>query len=228
VAGKARAPRRAAGPQWTPEQVVELAVAHDLAELEIESMGLRIRVVRGHAPVTMAVPAPAAPASLSPSEAVAPVADTVPGAITVEAPMVGTFETKVRTWMDPDPTKPPEDTAGSSANTWALGDRYVQMKYEGIMMGETLNGVGFLGFDNVSKKYVSTWMDTAGTGMMWSTGTIDASGKVLSMKAMVNDPSTGKPSPADTKITITQRHPSRRSSLHIKITPGLHRNRNVR
>ena len=119
------------------------------------------------------------------------------------APMVGTFETKVRTWMDPDPTKPPEDTAGSSVNTWALGDRYVQMKYEGIMMGETLNGIGFIGFDNVSKKYVSTWIDTAGTGMMWSTGTMDASGKVISLKAMVNDPSTGKPSPADTKITIT-------------------------
>jgi hypothetical protein len=119
------------------------------------------------------------------------------------SPMVGTFETKVRTWMDPDPNKPPEDTAGSSVNTWALGDRYVQMKYEGIMMGETLNGVGFVGFDNVSKKYESTWMDTAGTGMMWSTGTMDAAGKVLSMKATVNDPSTGKPSPVDTKITIT-------------------------
>ncbi len=118
------------------------------------------------------------------------------------SPMVGTFETKVRTWMDPDPNKAPEDTAGSSVNTWALGDRYVQMKYEGIMMGETLNGVGFVGFDNVSKKYVSTWMDTAGTGMMWSTGTMDASGKVLSMKATVNDPSTGKASPVDTKITI--------------------------
>ena len=118
------------------------------------------------------------------------------------SPMVGNFETKVRTWMDPDPNKPPEDTAGSSVNTWALGDRYVQMKYEGIMMGETLNGVGFVGFDNVSKKYVSTWMDTAGTGMMWSTGTMDASGKVLSLKATVNDPSTGKPSPVDTKITI--------------------------
>jgi acetyl-CoA carboxylase biotin carboxyl carrier protein len=91
VAGKARAARRAAGPQWTPEQVVELAVAHDLAELEIESMGLRIRVVRGHAPVTMAAPALAAPAGLSQSETAAPVADTVPGAITIEAPMVGTF-----------------------------------------------------------------------------------------------------------------------------------------
>ena len=116
-------------------------------------------------------------------------------------PIVGTFETKVRTWMDP--SKPPEDTAGASVNTWALGDRYVQMKYEGIFMGETFNGVGYTGFDNVSKKYVSTWIDTAGTGMMWSTGTMDAAGKVLTMKAMVNDPATGKPSPADTKLTIT-------------------------
>ena len=116
------------------------------------------------------------------------------------APLVGTFETKVRTWMDP--TKPPEDTAGSSVNSWVLGDRYVQMKYEGIFMGETFNGIGYMGFDNVSKKYVSTWMDTAGTRMMWSTGTVDASGKVLSLKAMVNDPGTGKPTAADTKITI--------------------------
>jgi hypothetical protein len=119
------------------------------------------------------------------------------------APMVGTFETRVRTWMDMDPTKPPEDTAGTSVNTWVLGDRYVQMKYEGIFMGETFNGIGYTGFDNVSKKYVFAWMDTAGTGMMWSTGTMDAAGKVMSLKAMVNDPATGKPSPADTKLTIT-------------------------
>jgi hypothetical protein len=119
------------------------------------------------------------------------------------APMVGTFETRVRTWMDMDPTKPPEETAGTSVNTWVLGDRYVQMKHEGIFMGEMFNGIGFMGFDNVSRKYVSTWMDTAATGMMWSTGTIDAAGKVTTMKAMVNDPATGKPSPADTKLTIT-------------------------
>ncbi|HEX6774784.1 MAG TPA: acetyl-CoA carboxylase biotin carboxyl carrier protein [Methylomirabilota bacterium] len=91
MAGKARAARRAAGPQWTPEQVVELAVAHDLAELEIESMGLRVRVVRGHPPVTMAAPPPAVPAGVAQSETAAPVADTIPGAITIEAPMVGTF-----------------------------------------------------------------------------------------------------------------------------------------
>jgi hypothetical protein len=116
-------------------------------------------------------------------------------------PIVGIFETKVRTWMDPK--KPPEDTAGTSVSAWVLGDRYVQMKFEGIFMGEAFNGIGYTGFDNVSKKYVSTWMDTAGTGMMFSTGTMDAAGKVLTMKAIVNDPATGKPSPADTKLTIT-------------------------
>ena len=105
--------------------------------------------------------------------------------------------------LDGSPAKPPEDTVGTSVNTWALGDRYVQMKYEGIFMGETFNGIGYIGFDNVSKKYMSTWMDTAGTGMMWSTGTMDAAGKVLTMKATVSDPSTGKPSPVDEKLTIT-------------------------
>ncbi len=114
--------------------------------------------------------------------------------------MVGTFDTRVRTWMDP--SKPPEDSAGTSVSAWALGDRYVQTKYEGTFLGEAFNGIGFMGYDNVSRKYVSTWMDTAGTGMMWSTGTLDAAGKVLSMKATINDPSTGKASPADTKITI--------------------------
>jgi acetyl-CoA carboxylase biotin carboxyl carrier protein len=91
VPGKARAARRAVGPQWTPEQVVELAVAHDLAELEIESMGLRVRVVRGHAPVTTAVPSVGVPASLSQPETAGQAVEQMPGGITIEAPMVGTF-----------------------------------------------------------------------------------------------------------------------------------------
>lgn len=115
-------------------------------------------------------------------------------------PLVGTFEAKVRTWMDP--SQPPEDTVGTSVNTWALGDRYVQTKFEGIFMGETFSGIGYTGFDNVSKKYMGTWMDTASTGMMLSTGNMDSAGKVLTMKATMSDPLTGKTSTADEKLTI--------------------------
>lgn len=116
-------------------------------------------------------------------------------------PLVGTFDAKARTWMDAN--HPPDDTVGTSVNTWALGDRYVQIKYEGVFLGETFNGIGYTGFDNISRKYQSAWMDSASTGMMLSVGTFDAAGKVLTMKATINDPVTGKTITEDEKITIT-------------------------
>jgi hypothetical protein len=43
-------------------------------------------------------------------------------------------------------------------------------------------------------KYVSTWIDNFGTGMMRSEGTADASGKAIHWTSTMNDPITGKPS----------------------------------
>ena len=81
----------------TPEQVVELATRHNLAELEIEQGGVRIRVVREHAPAA-APPPPfrAEPASALPAEASA---DS--HLVAIEAPMVGTF------YRAPAPDAPP-------------------------------------------------------------------------------------------------------------------------
>jgi len=115
-------------------------------------------------------------------------------------PLVGTFDARVRTWMDP--TKPPDDSTGTSVNTWVLGDRFVQTKYDGVFLGETFNGIGYTGYDNVTKRYTGSWMDTASTAIMTSTGTIDAAGKVLTMKATTSDPATGKVTTSDQKITI--------------------------
>ncbi|HTY41474.1 MAG TPA: DUF1579 domain-containing protein [Thermoanaerobaculia bacterium] len=115
-------------------------------------------------------------------------------------PLVGTFDARVRTWMDP--SRPPDDTTGTSVNTWVLGDRFVQTKYEGVFLGETFNGIGYTGYDNVTRKYEGSWMDTASTAIMTSTGTIDAAGKVLTMKATTSDPATGKVTTSDQKITI--------------------------
>jgi hypothetical protein len=114
--------------------------------------------------------------------------------------MVGTFDAKVRTWMDP--SKPPEDTAGTSVNSWTLGDRFVEQKYEGTFMGQPFTGIGYVGYDNVKKKYVSVWMDSAGTGMMSSVMTCDPAGKVFTAKSTVDDPMTGKPTPIESKMTV--------------------------
>ena len=91
MAKKARPPGPASRPSWTPAQVVELAVAHDLAELEIESGGLRVRVVRGHVTAPPASRATAAPVGQPQTEGATPAVELVPGTVTIEAPMVGTF-----------------------------------------------------------------------------------------------------------------------------------------
>ena len=88
---KKRADRPAAGQQWTPKQVVDLAMAHDLAELEVESGGLRVRVVRRHAPAAVTPLAAAAPGALPQAEAAERATEAVSGTVTIEAPMVGTF-----------------------------------------------------------------------------------------------------------------------------------------
>jgi acetyl-CoA carboxylase biotin carboxyl carrier protein len=90
MASKKRASRPTAGQPWTPKQVVELAAAHDLAELEVESGGLRIRVVRRQSGAP-AAPRAAAPVALPQTEGAERAAETTPGAVTIEAPMVGTF-----------------------------------------------------------------------------------------------------------------------------------------
>ena len=90
MATKKRAARPAAGQQWTPKQVVDLAMAHDLAELEVEAGGLRVRVIRRHAPAA-AMQGTAAPVALPQAVSFERAAPAAAGTVTIEAPMVGTF-----------------------------------------------------------------------------------------------------------------------------------------
>jgi hypothetical protein len=115
--------------------------------------------------------------------------------------MVGTFDASVRMWMDP--SKPPEDSTAVSVNKWVLGNRYVQTMHEGTMMGEPFNGIGYTGYDNVQKKYVGTWMDSTGTGIMNSVCALEASGKSMTCKATFWDAMTGKPNSMELKSSWT-------------------------
>jgi hypothetical protein len=115
-------------------------------------------------------------------------------------PMVGTFDAKVKMWMDP--SKPPEETVGKAENRWVLGNRYVQESFEGTAMGQPFSGMGFMGYDNITKKYTGTWVDSMSTATMNSTGKADATGKVLTLTAMMNDPVTGKLCKITEKVTV--------------------------
>ena len=87
---------------FSVDQVVELAVRHNLAELEVEGAGTRIRIVREHAPASAGPRVEAAPAIAAPLQQAAPDSgESTVHLVTVEAPMVGTF------YRAPKPDAPP-------------------------------------------------------------------------------------------------------------------------
>jgi hypothetical protein len=109
------------------------------------------------------------------------------------AMMEGNWKTATKMWMAPNAT--PTESSGSCENKMVLDGRYLHQDCSGPAMmpgGPEFHGVGVTGYDNVQKKYVSTWMDNMGTGIMQATGTCEDGGKVHKMSGTYVDPLTNK------------------------------------
>lgn len=106
-------------------------------------------------------------------------------------PFVGTWDTKVTSWMQPGAA--PMSSTGTSENRWTMGNRFIEQRFTGSFMDQPFEGLGYTGYDNIKKKYVGTWMDSMGTSIMFMTGTADPSGKTMNFTGTMEDPMTGKP-----------------------------------
>ena len=104
--------------------------------------------------------------------------------------MVGSWDCTVKVSMDP--SQPMQESKSTSVITSIMDGRYIQEDATGEMQGNPFHGMGITGYDNVLKKFVSTWVDNAGTGIMRSEGMTDAAGKVLTFTGAMIDPATGK------------------------------------
>lgn len=90
---------------------------------------------------------------------------------------VGNWECNQKCWMT-GPT--PTESKGKVVFTSVLGGRFVRQDFEGKnVMGMPMQGVGYTGFNNATKKYEATWMDTDGTAIMFMTGTEKEPGKTV-------------------------------------------------
>lgn len=92
--------------------------------------------------------------------------------------VVGKFNYTMKWWMTPDAKA--EESKGTSTSKWVLNGRFVQQEVKSKMNGQEFNGLGFTGYDNVKGEYQSTWMDSMGTGMMVSTGTMGGTNTLTS------------------------------------------------
>lgn len=105
---------------------------------------------------------------------------------------VGTWNGKCEMWMAPGTPSMKNDCV--CVVTSLMDGRYVQVDNKGEMPGMGMfHGMGINGFDNVSGKYVSTWIDNMGTGIMNGTGELSKDGKVMTWNYTYNCPITKKP-----------------------------------
>lgn len=105
------------------------------------------------------------------------------------ASMAGDWSAKIKSWRGPD--TPPMEWTGSCEQKMLLGGRFLQQEFAGEMPVGSYNGIGFTGYDNHTRKYVSTWMDSMSTGIMVFEGTAGADGKTITQTARFDDPVQG-------------------------------------
>jgi hypothetical protein len=96
------------------------------------------------------------------------------------ASLAGSWTTKTRSWMEPG--KPPMESTGSAELKMLLDGRFLQQEFTGEMMGQPFSGVGINAYDNLRKRYVTSWIDTMGTGIFMMEGTASADGKTITMR----------------------------------------------
>jgi len=104
--------------------------------------------------------------------------------------MVGIWDVNSKMWFAPG--MEPVESKGHAEMRLILGGRYIEQKYECPMMGMPYQGLGFEGYDKIKKKYVSIWMDSMGTGIFYSEGTADETGKVFTYIGKMDDPFSGE------------------------------------
>jgi hypothetical protein len=104
---------------------------------------------------------------------------------------VGKWDVEAKVWMN-GPKGEPSVSKGSAEYKLALGGRFLEQEFSGEMMGQPMNGVGYTGYDNFGKKYVSFWIDNMSTAMSTMEGSMDKEGKTLTMWGKMDEPATGE------------------------------------
>jgi Protein of unknown function (DUF1579) len=104
------------------------------------------------------------------------------------ASLDGTWNFTNKMWMDGDTSKKPQESKGTAVRKSVMGGRFSEMDVsgkmqmpgpDGKMKDIEFKGHGTDGYDNAKQKFVGTWVDNMGTGIMMSEGTYDPATKTF-------------------------------------------------
>jgi hypothetical protein len=104
------------------------------------------------------------------------------------ADLDGNWTYTIKFWMNPDPNAKPQESKGTAVRKSIMNGRFSTLDVTGKMempgadgkkTEMTFLGHGIEGYDNVKKKFVGSWIDNMGTGIMFSEGTYDPTTKTF-------------------------------------------------
>jgi hypothetical protein len=108
--------------------------------------------------------------------------------------MDGNWNYTIKMWMNPDPNAKPQESKGTASRKSIMGGRYFTMDVtgklqmpgqDGKMKDVQFKGMAVEGYDNVKKKFVSSWIDNMGTGIQYSEGTYDPASKTFTFTSEI-------------------------------------------
>ena len=108
----------------------------------------------------------------------------------VLAAATGKWSEDITMWMDP--SQPPIKSASTSEYKMVLGGRYQQANITGSFSGMPFEAMSLIGYDNMKKVFISSWIDNMGTGMLNSEGPYDAATKTITLIGTMADPMSQK------------------------------------
>ncbi len=95
------------------------------------------------------------------------------------AKFAGEWKTESKGTMGPD--DPPMECSGTITSR-QLGGFWVLNEMKGEMGGGPMSGIQTIGYDETKKKYIGTWVDSMSSAMWQYEGSVDASGKILTLQ----------------------------------------------
>lgn len=105
-------------------------------------------------------------------------------------PLVGTWDAEMSFLMEPGGE--PEVSKGVSKNAWIMGDKFLQMNFEGTMAFAgaefPFKGMGIMGFDKMTGQYNMMWIDSLSTTMLTSQGKPGENAKEISVSGTAVSP----------------------------------------
>ncbi len=104
------------------------------------------------------------------------------------ARLAGDWDVKSSFWFQPGAE--PTHATGESRNQMELGGRYLISRYTSEVMGQPFEGIGTSAYNRVAGKFMETWIDSLGTGILEMTGHVTEDGAAIITTGEYLEPAT--------------------------------------